>query len=223
MTKDNLTPSPPYWISVEGLSNIRDIGGWKVANKGWVRPSCIYRGCEMDTHHTLTPNAVHTMTEILHIRTDLDLRQEAVGVLSSSPLGANIQFLLIPMVAYRDFLDVTPENSATVRRLFSVLSDDKNYPIYLHCWGGADRTGTLVFLLNAILGVSYDDLIIDYEATSMSIWGPRPRTYEPFAAFLEALNKYAGDTVNQKTESFLRSCGIDDSIFLRLRSNLIEQ
>ena len=34
--------------------------------------------------------------------------------------------------------------------------------------GGADRTGTLGFLINGLLGVSYSDLVIDFELTSYS-------------------------------------------------------
>lgn len=38
--------------------------------------------------------------------------------------------------------------------------------VYIHCMVGADRTGTLAFLLEALLGVSESDLSKDFELTS---------------------------------------------------------
>ena len=52
--------------------------------------------------------------------------------------------------------------------MFKYLSDASNYPIYTHCQGGADRTGTYAFLLNGLLGVSYEDLTRDFELTSFA-------------------------------------------------------
>ena len=41
----------------------------------------------------------------------------------------------------------------------AAIADENRYPVYIHCTGGADRTGTLAFLINALLGVGEDDLI----------------------------------------------------------------
>ena len=40
--------------------------------------------------------------------------------------------------------------------------------IYFHCHGGADRTGTLAFLLEGLLGVSESDMAKDFELTTYS-------------------------------------------------------
>ena len=39
--------------------------------------------------------------------------------------------------------------------------------VYFHCIGGADRTGTLAFLIEALLGVAESDLSQDFELTSL--------------------------------------------------------
>ena len=62
------------------------------------------------------------------------------------------------------------------RKIFSYLADRNNYPFYIHCSAGADRTGTLCALINGVLGVSEDDLIRDYELTSFSKQGNRWRS-----------------------------------------------
>ena len=52
--------------------------------------------------------------------------------------------------------------------IFEILKNADKKPVYYHCFGGADRTGTIGFLLNGLLGVSYTDLVIDFELTSYS-------------------------------------------------------
>ena len=54
----------------------------------------------------------------------------------------------------------------SIREIFRVLSDENNYPAFFHCNAGADRTGTVAFLINGVLGVSYEDLTRDFELTS---------------------------------------------------------
>ncbi len=44
----------------------------------------------------------------------------------------------------------------------------KGKPVFFHCIFGADRTGTLAFLMEALLGVGENQLAIDYELTSFS-------------------------------------------------------
>ncbi len=64
----------------------------------------------------------------------------------------------------------------TLRTIFSTLADESNYPVYFHCNAGADRTGTLAFLIEGLLGVSYEDTIRDFELTSFSKFGERLRS-----------------------------------------------
>jgi hypothetical protein len=98
------------------------------------------------------------------------------------------------------------------KKIFSVLADASNYPVYVHCWGGADRTGTVVFLLSAILGVKAEDLFLDYEITSLSSWGERSSDSEQFRSLLSSLDEYgtADDTINDKCEKFILSTGITE-------------
>ena len=56
----------------------------------------------------------------------------------------------------------------SLKTVFEVLADESNYPVYIHCNAGADRTGTMAFLINGLLGVSEADLIRDFELTSFS-------------------------------------------------------
>ena len=211
---------PPRWIGAGGLSNVRDIGGWPLENGKQIRQGLVFRGSEMEFHHIITEQGKETLLDDLHIKTDLDLREEAVGKISSSALGTEINFCLIPVKAYNAFLAESEKNIC--RKVFKLFADKKNYPFYIHCWGGADRTGTLIFLLCAILGMAENNLYLDYELTSLSIWGERSRNSELFQAFLNALQVYEGTTVNEKSKNFLLSVGITESEIETIRDILIE-
>ncbi|MBQ4088314.1 MAG: tyrosine-protein phosphatase [Clostridia bacterium] len=213
----------PRWLKVDGMSNVRDMGAWKTMDGRRVKQGLIYRGSEMDTHHSITEQGKWVMQNEMGIRTDLDLRGEAVGKLSESPAGSDINYMLMPCVAYESFL--AEEQKPMCKALFDVLADERNYPIYFHCWGGADRTGTLAFMLESVLGLSDDDMIRDYELTSLSVWGERSRSGDWFASLVKGLEAYgdAGDSLREKALNFLRSCGIDDAVFEKLRINLLEK
>lgn len=212
--------TPPRWIQAEGLSNIRDIGGWSV-NGGRIRQGLVYRGCEMEFHHAITEGGKHVLLNELNIKTDLDLREEAVGKINCSALGKGVSFVLLPAKAYGEFL----EEKTVCKKLFQLFCDQKNYPFYVHCWGGADRTGTLIFLLCAVLGMSEQDLFLDYELTSFSIWGERSRNSDLFRSLLDGLKRYGTeqDSINVKCTNFLLSTGITPEQINLFRKILIEK
>ena len=161
----------------------------------------------MEFHLTVTEEGKRVLRNDLNIKTDLDLRVEAVRAnLTQSALGEDIDFSLIPCAAYEGFV----QEKETAAKLFRLFADPSRYPIYAHCWGGADRTGTLCFILSAILGVKEEDLFTDYEFTSLSVWGRRLITSELFGKLLSELQAYGSenDSLNVKCENFLLSCGI---------------
>jgi len=159
------------------------------------------------------------LCEQLQIKTDLDLRGGAVGM-TESPMGAQIQLEIIPIAAYQEYMR---EYHVECKRLFDFLCDEKNYPIYCHCWGGADRTGTFIFLLGVVLGMEGKDLILDYELTSLAIWGERSAQNESFQGFLKELRFYAGETMSEQALSYLYTCGVTEEQMQKLREWLTEK
>ncbi len=212
----------PTMYHVEGLTNVRDLGGWKTLSGKRIKRGLIYRGCEMDTHHTITDEGRREMLKELGVLTDLDLRQEAVGVIDHSPLGPDVRFELIPVKAYGEYLE--PEQNEACRKVFALFADESAYPIYVHCWGGADRVGTVIMLLNAMLGVDDESLMKDYELTSFSIWGERSRTSSVFMALLDALNRYGSDNQSWsvKATNYLLAAGVTAEQQQKIRSFLLE-
>lgn len=208
----------PRWIFAEGTTNVRDAGGWKTSDGRKIRQGLLFRGSEFGPHVQLTENGRRTLREQLGIRTDLDLRGEALGVLTESPLGADVRFCLLPANAYEYFI-ADPVN---VKDIFSVLADPEKYPIYYHCWGGADRTGTYGYLLGAILGMNDEDLALDYELTSLSVWGCRSQDGEGFRAVLDGLAPY-GDTAKERAMGYLTEHGVTMEMIESIRTILLEE
>lgn len=206
----------PRVIKIDGITNVRDCGGWKVENGKRIRQGMLYRGSEMNSHVNITNDGLETMREMLKIKSVLDLRGET-EVVEDVYKG---NYANISVAAYRDWFDY----SDTARKVFEFLFDKENYPVYFHCWGGADRTGTVAFLVGAVLGMNYDNLADDYEFTSLSIWGMRTRhSEERFKNFYEFFNSFEGDTIKEKAEKYLLSCGISKASIEDFRDFMIEQ
>lgn len=208
---------PPRFLHIDGTTNVRDMGGWRTAEGRVIRQGLLYRGSELDIHVTVTEEGTRTLQDTLGVRTDLDLRGEVVGKRSDSPLGPAVRFCLLPIKAYGELI----QNPANIREIFALLADETNYPLYFHCWGGADRTGTLAYLLCGLLGVPQQDLILDYELTSLSIWGNRSRSSDDFTGLLQALDAW-GDTPKTQAENFLRSVGVTEEEFAKIRKIFLE-
>ncbi len=204
----------PRFISIEGDTNVRDIGGW-TGELGTLKQGKIYRGSEFNSHLTLTKEGQRVLKEDLKIKSVLDLR-------GNSEVRKNVygeRYLNVPVLPYGDYIKDNPEKN---RRIFKFLCEEKNYPMYIHCWGGADRTGTLVFLINALLGVDIPDLIDDYEITSLSVWGARSRNTELFKSLIFALNEFEGNTIREKAENYVLSTGVEQRLIEKLRRLMIK-
>ncbi len=183
-TKD----APSRILSVDGLKNVRDAGGWRTDSGKSVRYGMIYRGSQMNGYNQgarLTERGRDTMIRDLKIKSEVDLRRpdRDDGGQTECAIDGSYPYLKAPFDPYTCIFPQfkTSERGYDLRvpqsfqQIFEFLADRKNYPVYLHCNAGADRTGTILFLLNGLLGVSYEDLTKDFEITSFSVMGKRWR------------------------------------------------
>ncbi|MBO7742201.1 MAG: tyrosine-protein phosphatase [Victivallales bacterium] len=211
--------TPPHPV------NIRDIGGKMVPGVGRVRQGLVFRGSEINevaSGRSISGENLATMREVLKIRTDLDLRYPVqVEGMKASPLGTDVNYIHVPVNAYNSF---TPEQNQLFSRALRVFADSSNYPVYVHCAGGADRTGEIVFLLEQLLGVPREEALIEYETTSLSIY-PRPRTIDYFQKWLAGIAEIGGaeNPPEQQVVNYLKSIGITDAEIQSIRNILIEK
>lgn len=208
------TADTPRLLNIEGAYNTRDIGGWKTTDGQRIRQGLLYRGTELDgavepSYH-ITEKGRQEMLTLLGIRTDVDLRASSVN--GQNMLDVSHAYYNAPM--YEEAF--TPNGQSSVRRIFSKLADPEAYPIYLHCTYGVDRTGTVCYLLESLLGVSEEDLLRDYELSTFGHFSAV--SLEKISSFRDQLNTYEGLTAQEKAENFLLSCGVTQTEIDSLRT-----
>lgn len=213
------------WICVPGVRNVRDIGGWTGLREGRV-----YRGTELNAvgDHKLAIGSAgrKIMVKDLGIKTDLDFRaldaKSRGDCVTNSALGADVRLVDAVIRPYTRMFD--PDQTNAYAAVLRVFADDKNYPVYMHCWGGADRTGTVAFILEGLCGVPEADLAIDYELTSFAMFGLRTRVGTkkfPFAKIVERIKAYPGATLQAKLEAYAKgTLGLTDEEIAKIRRNL---
>ena len=188
--KIKVNDAPVRWIQVDKVGNVRDMGGWKTESGKTVKYGMLYRGRKLEN---ISEEGIATIKQ-LGLKTELDLRR-ADQKFQTPGTGLNYEFIEMP-AQYDGVLKNEPEViKASYRRIFWLLSDKNNYPFYAHCMAGADRTGTFAFIVNGLLGVSYEDLTRDFELTSFSESGKRWRGKGTGGTFAE------GDDVMQEDRS----------------------
>ena len=162
--------------------------------------------------------------QLLGIRSDLDFRavnaESRGSCVTNSALGATVRLIDRPIGAYTELFSQTNQYAAVMR----VFADESNYPIYMHCWGGVDRTGTVAFFLEGLCGVSEADLAIDYELSSFASFGLRTRanagSYR-YGDLIRRIKTYPGATLRDKFESCAKTTlGLSDSEIAAIRRNL---
>ena len=240
---------PPRWISIEGrVRNIRDIGGWRTRDGRRVKQGMAFRGQGLNDNsvdgetpgrNRLTVEDVDYLTKTLGIRTDLDLRSPSeVSGMTKSPLGDGVAFIHRPSPCYlRIFCrdgkgsDFKDNGMQTMAENFRVFCDERNYPIYFHCIGGADRTGALAYVLNAVLGVDRHDLEVDWESTFYPDRIPEVmpdykgrRGWRSKEYFDIGFAKFggAGSSWNDRVVQYLLACGVTQAEIEKFREIMLE-
>lgn len=227
----------PRWIELEGrVKNVRDLGGRRTADGHRVRQGMAYRGQGLNDNsatgekpgrNRLTVEDVKYMTETLGIRTDLDLRGKGeTADMSESPLGIGVSFVQHPSECYKwIFCEV---GKAAMAQNFRVFCNRKNYPIYFHCIGGKDRTGTLAYVLNGVLGVDRHELETDWESTMFSAkLAPEIKTFmaERERHLDDGFAEYGvdGDSLSRRIELYLQDCGVTAAEIAAFRAIMLDE
>ena len=226
----------PRWIEIEGRTkNFRDLGGWRTQDGRRVRQGMVFRSAglndnsvtgEAQGRNRLTVEDVKYMTGTLGIRSDLDLRSiKETADLAESPLGASVKFVRRSSTCYDGIF--RDEGKARMAENFRHFCDRRNYPVIVHCIGGADRTGSLAYVLNGVLGVSRHDIEVDWESTfypNIPDENPDPNYWCRESHFNNGFSKYGkeGDSWNRRIELYLLDCGVTEAEIAAFRDIMLE-
>ena len=184
----------PRHLTLEGATNLRDIGGWPTPDGGRVRFGAVYRSAALSA---LTPSDLAALRP-LGIRHVVDLRgvresaaapslldgldvtlhafsiEPSIGAslrdlrATSQDTGENVMALL-----GRAYVAYAIDWSHRYRALFALLLQPQGCPVLFHCSAGKDRTGFGAALLLRTLGVDMASVRQDYLATNR-LWQSDP-------------------------------------------------
>ena len=227
---DSFTTLNAYirWISSGSVFNMRDLGGWKVENKKRVKYGLIYRGAQLKIDSKWEKSYMdeysYKVFDYLKINTEIDLRGDHIHNISQ--IHDNTNNISINGIGYEQLFTMNEDMKNDYRLIFHALSIKDNYPFYMHCSWGADRTGVLAFLISGLLGVSYDDVSVDYELTSLSNSGRRSRINHPFKFMYPLLKEKYGkdktfkDLINEYLVDYI---GVSQNDIDSIRDIMIEE
>ena len=181
-----VTGDYPRWITCRsltgeedgrGIYNVRDNGGYMTSSGKRVKQGLVYRGGEITTmsssghYNTITEVAKKAFREDMGMVGGIELDLRGTGDISDGYKACGFAEdgdIEYQMHAIKSYEQTFTNTRSEVAPIFEILKNADTKPVYYHCFGGADRTGTIGFLLNGLLGVSYTDLVIDFELTSYS-------------------------------------------------------
>jgi protein-tyrosine phosphatase len=185
-TIPKLNLASPAGVQLEGALNFRDLGGLPTEDGRRVKHRQLFRS---DSLARLT-EADLTIVRKLEIRLLVDLRTEAERVHNPNrwPSGHETEFLNLSASdrggEFRRILTEDPSPAGARRAmmanyrakprkfasllptLFGRLVDPDRLPAIIHCHAGKDRTGFVVALLLAALGVRREAIRDDYALTA---------------------------------------------------------
>ena len=218
-----------------------------------VKQGLVYRGGELTKtafdgtipniqKHIVTcdDETIAVLHDELNIRTEVDLRTSGreTNNQSKSDLGDDVAFVQDPTGSgYATMWNQSNASTLAIykdvfKKLGAATPDNA---VYFHCWGGADRTGTIAFLLDGLLGVSYLEACMDYEFTSFDTihtrirqeaWRDNSGTYD-FTSLTNGMMSstyYAEDkTFSEVVEGWMKAkVGLTDEEISSIRENLLE-
>lgn len=220
-------------IWADRANNCRDFGGLKGMNNKTVKYNLLFRGSNMNE---VTAEERDILLNYMGISLDVDLRATSGSQtrnVASNPLNVNWSHEGISGGSDLIFNSSNTSTNNTrknkVKNIFTAIFDSvaDGEAVYIHCFAGADRTGYVCCVLEAVLGVSEKDCSIDYELTSFSCVHTRDRNFKvkgdaAMATCYPYLKGLSGSTFQDKAITYLKSAGITDAQIQAFQNAMLE-
>lgn len=172
-------------INISSIGNMRDLGGW-LADNGVIKYGVLFRSANT--------NALKDLSQVsnLGIKKVIDLRPNSE--INSSSAVESIR-LRNPIEYYTIKKEV---HNAVEKIMKLVVEENKN--VLFNCNFGRDRTGTVAYIIEGLLGVSLENRKTDFELTYF--YSPiRTRNDSAFKGLINQIEKYG--KVNFEQEKFI--------------------
>jgi protein-tyrosine phosphatase len=238
---------PSGTLAVEGLLNLRDLGGLPIETGGLTRHGRLLRS---DALHSLTGAGLEALLA-LGVTTVVDLRTAAELEELPSPLldVPGVHCVHAPIFTNEDHFPADVITAADAYRWYvrelqtgmaaalSGIADSAAAPILVHCHAGKDRTGVVVALVLRLAGVGVEAIADDYALSGVQLaevlardWTTAlDRGMDPVRAErLFTVNRQAMVETVERIDSehggaagYLRELGLDAQRIDRLRRLLV--
>lgn len=181
-TQAQIADSAKRKVDLQGAINFRDVGGYATADGHHVKWGKVYRSADLSK---LTDNDLVELKN-RNITYDVDLRGTQESKAAPDRLNPNTDYILCPagsenvgnmMAGFKNvkngdsiltafYSNITPLADRYKPFFNKLLNLPADKSLVFHCTAGKDRTGIGAALLLYSLGVPYDTIISDYEATN---------------------------------------------------------
>lgn len=207
----------PRNLFVDGVENVRDLAGLGHIKQGMIYRSGRFNQDKEDIVVSISEDGIYEMVNHLKIKTEIDLRRitnnEVGGLTDTSVLGESVNYIQLPMAFGGNNIltfvgkiqgDTTIyDNPTQIAAFFDLLADENNYPIDFHCSIGKDRTGCLSYLVEGLMGVSEEELMLDYMFTNFANAG-YCKPVDITQRYVKTLKDYEkGETMQEKIYNYL--------------------
>lgn len=181
-------------VVLEGIFNLRDLGGYATADGRVVRDGCLFRSDEL---HGLTESDLQVVAG-LGVRVVYDLRNQFERDLRPNPRvdgvvvherqappqdtsGMTLEEKVaagIPPAQADDeefgsvYIALLTYLRKELGHVVELAADSVDKPLLFHCVAGKDRTGITAAVLLGLLGVPDETILDDYELTTQ-LWTPK--------------------------------------------------
>jgi len=174
------------FVSLQGCSNFRDLGGLPTTDGRTTAWRRVYRS---DTLQELTDDDVKKLvgdvglSTIIDLRTKREIQNEGRGPLEAETAVRHVHLPFIGELEVRDEVPETVERDVLADYLH--MLDTAGHliaeavhtiatspgPVVFHCAAGKDRTGILAAVTELLVGVPREVVVGDYELTNQVLAG----------------------------------------------------
>jgi hypothetical protein len=235
-------------LRLEGLDNVRDVGGLPLVGGGTTRFGVLLRSASL---HHVTPADVAHLVDVFGLRLVIDLRTEReIDRDGPTPVArAGVRTVALSFIPEDDeplpatdetrdpllraYLGYLVDRTANVVEAVRLLGEPGAGPSLVHCAAGKDRTGVLVALVLDAVGVRREAVIEDYAISAENVealfrrWTTAygremPDDLTPYLPRAEVIGTVLArlDEQHGGAAGWLRANGLDEASLERLRARL---
>ena len=215
----------PRNLTIDGMTNCRDIGGRLTEDGGKIKQGLIFRTSGKNQNGSLTDATTEEMVNHLKLKNEINLAGDSNSYnlkLEGTTLFEGSRMDTSSTGGYSHI----SRNAEAVKNFFNFIADENNYPLYYHCKIGTDRTGVCTILLQGLLGVSYQQAYQDYLFSNFGKIGEQRSIgtgdSHDIRKYMDDFLSYSGEKFQNKVYNILLGIGVSEDTLNHIIDNLVE-